>query len=82
MTSFNLSYQFWTSRGIAVVDVNYGGSTGYGTEYRRRLNSQWGIVDIDDCINAALHLVRTGDVDGDRLMVRGAAREVTRRLRR
>ena len=72
-TSFNLSYQFWTSRGIAVVDVNYGGSTGYGTEYRRRLNGQWGIVDIDDCINAALHLVNEGEVDGDRLMVRGGS---------
>ena len=72
-TSFNLSYQFWTSRGIAVVDVNYGGSTGYGTEYRRKLNGQWGIVDIDDCINAALHLVREGEVDGDRLMVRGGS---------
>ena len=73
MTSFNLSYQFWTSRGIAVVDVNYGGSTGYGTEYRRRLDGQWGIVDIDDCINAALHLVREGEVDGERLMVRGGS---------
>lgn len=73
MTSFNLSYQFWTSRGIAVVDVNYGGSTGYGTEYRRRLNGQWGIVDIDDCINAALHLVAEGEVDGERLMVRGGS---------
>ena len=73
MTSFNLSYQFWTSRGVAVVDVNYGGSTGYGTEYRRRLNGQWGIVDIDDCVNAALHLAREGEVDGDRLMVRGGS---------
>ena len=72
-TSFSLSYQFWTSRGIAVVDVNYGGSTGYGTEYRRRLNGQWGIVDIDDCINAALYLVNEGEVDGDRLMVRGGS---------
>ena len=73
MTSFNLSYQYWTSRGIAVLDVNYGGSTGYGTEYRRRLNGQWGIVDIDDCINAALHLVNEGEVDGERLMVRGGS---------
>ena len=73
MTSFNLSYQYWTSRGIAVVDVNYGGSTGYGTEYRRRLNGQWGIVDIDDCINAALHLVNEEEVDGERLMVRGGS---------
>ena len=72
-TSFSLSYQFWTSRGIAVVDVNYGGSTGYGTEYRWRLNGQWGIVDVDDCANAALHLVREGEVDGDRLMIRGGS---------
>ena len=72
-TSFKLSYQFWTSRGIAVVDVNYGGSTGYGTEYRRRLNGQWGIVDVDDCVNAALHLVREGEVDGERLIIRGGS---------
>ena len=72
-TSLDLSYQFWTSRGIAIVDVNYGGSTGYGTQYRRRLNGQWGIVDVDDCINAALHLVREGEVDGDRLIVRGGS---------
>ena len=71
--SFSLAYQFWTSRGIAVVDVNYGGSTGFGTEYRRRLNGQWGIVDVDDCVNAALHLVRQGEVDGDRLMIRGGS---------
>ena len=68
-----MSYQYWTSRGIAIVDVNYGGSTGYGTQYRRRLNGQWGIVDVDDCINAALHLVREGEVDGDRLIVRGGS---------
>ena len=72
-TSLDLSYQFWTSRGIAIVDVNYGGSTGYGTAYRRRLNGQWGIVDVDDCINAALHLVREGEVDGGRLIVRGGS---------
>ena len=47
--------------------MNYGGSSGYGTAYRRRLNGQWGIVDVDDCVNAALHLVRAGEVDGDRL---------------
>lgn len=73
MTSFSLSYQYWTSRGIAIVDVNYGGSTGYGTQYRRRLNGQWGIVDIADCVNAALHLVETGEVDGERLMIRGGS---------
>jgi len=72
-TSFSMSYQFWTSRGIAVLDVNYGGSTGYGTEYRRKLNGQWGIVDIDDCVNGAEYLVERGDVDGDRLMIRGGS---------
>jgi dipeptidyl aminopeptidase/acylaminoacyl peptidase len=69
----SLPIQFWTSRGIAVVDVNYGGSTGYGREYRERLNGKWGIVDIDDCINAALYLVRRGDVDGERLAIRGGS---------
>ena len=71
--ALSLGNQFWTSRGIAVVDVNYGGSTGYGTAYRRRLNGRWGIVDVDDCINAALHLVRAGEVDGDRLLVTGGS---------
>ena len=55
------------------MDVDYGGSTGYGAQYRRRLNGQWGIVDVDDCTNAALHLVREGEVDGDRLIVRGGS---------
>ena len=73
MTSFSLSYQYWTSRGVAIVDVNYGGSAGYGTQYRRRLNGQWGIVDIADCVNAALHLVEAGEVDGERLMIRGGS---------
>ena len=72
-TALSLGTQFWTSRGIAVVDVNYGGSTGYGTAYRRRLNGQWGIVDVDDGVNAALHLVRAGEVDGNRLLVTGGS---------
>ena len=72
-TALSLGTQFWTSRGIAVVDVNYGGSTGYGTAYRRRLNGKWGIVDVDDCVNAALHLVRAGEVDGDRLLITGGS---------
>lgn len=72
-TAFDPAYQFWTSRGIAVVDVNYGGSTGYGTAYRRRLNGNWGIVDVDDCVNAALHLARAGKADADRLMIRGGS---------
>ena len=71
--SFNLSIQFWTSRGIAVVDVNYGGSTGYGREYRMRLNDTWGIVDIDDCVDAALSLVARGLADGNRLLIRGGS---------
>ena len=72
-TALDLGIQFWTSRGFGVVDVNYGGSTGYGTEYRRRLNGTWGIVDVDDCVNAARFLVERGDVDGDRLAIDGAS---------
>jgi dipeptidyl aminopeptidase/acylaminoacyl peptidase len=55
--SFDLSLQFWTSRGFAVLDVNYGGSSGYGREYRERLRGKWGVVDVDDCVNGAKHLV-------------------------
>ena len=65
--------QYWTSRGIAVLDVNYGGSTGFGTEYRRRLDGQWGIVDVDDCVNGARYLVGRGDVDGERLAIDGGS---------
>ena len=71
--TLDLETQFWTSRGFAVLDVNYGGSTGYGTEYRRRLNGQWGIVDIDDCVNGAKYAVSSGRADGDRLIVRGSS---------
>ncbi len=70
---FDLRKQFFTSRGLAVVDVNYGGSTGYGREYRDRLRGQWGIVDTRDCINAARYLSLTGEVDGDRLAIRGGS---------
>ncbi len=65
--------QFWTSRGLAVVDVNYGGSTGYGRAYRQRLNGEWGVVDVDDCANAARYLVERGKADGNRLAIRGAS---------
>jgi dipeptidyl aminopeptidase/acylaminoacyl peptidase len=65
--------QHWTSRGFAVVDVNYGGSTGYGRPYRQRLNGQWGVVDVDDCVNAARYLAERGLVDGDRLAIRGGS---------
>jgi dipeptidyl aminopeptidase/acylaminoacyl peptidase len=71
--SFNLAIQYWTSRGIAVLDVNYGGSTGYGRAYRDRLKGQWGIVDVDDCANGAEYLVRQGRVDGERLMIDGGS---------
>jgi dipeptidyl aminopeptidase/acylaminoacyl peptidase len=72
-TTFSPSIQYWTSRGIAVLDVNYGGSTGYGREYRQRLNGQWGIVDVDDCVNGARYLVERGEVDGARLAIRGGS---------
>lgn len=71
--ALDLGIQFWTSRGFGVVDVNYGGSTGYGTEYRRRLNGAWGIVDVDDCANAARHLAARGDADPERLAIDGAS---------
>jgi dipeptidyl aminopeptidase/acylaminoacyl peptidase len=70
---FNLRTQFFTSRGFAVVDVNYGGSTGYGRDYRQRLNGNWGVVDAMDCINAARFLVAQGEADGDRLLIRGGS---------
>jgi len=69
----DLSVQFWTSRGFAVVDVDYGGSTGYGREYRRRLNGNWGVVDLQDCVAAARFLVERGEADGDRVLVRGGS---------
>ena len=72
-SKLNLEIQFWTSRGFAVLDVNYGGSTGYGRPYRERLNGQWGIVDVDDCINGAKYLVKRGDVDGNRLAITGGS---------
>ncbi|MCW5862781.1 MAG: S9 family peptidase [Anaerolineae bacterium] len=69
----NLSRQYWTSRGFAILDVNYGGSTGYGRAYRQRLNGNWGIVDVEDCINGARWLVEQGLVDGERLIIRGGS---------
>ena len=69
----NLRIQYWTSRGFGYLDVNYGGSIGYGREYRQRLDGKWGIVDVDDCVNAAKYLVSQGRVDGDRLMITGSS---------
>jgi dipeptidyl aminopeptidase/acylaminoacyl peptidase len=65
--------QYWTSRGFALLDVNYGGSSGYGREYRQRLNGNWGVVDVDDCCNGALYLVKKGLADPNRLTIRGGS---------
>jgi dipeptidyl aminopeptidase/acylaminoacyl peptidase len=69
----SLKVQFWTSRGFAVVDVNYGGSTGFGRGYRERLKGAWGVVDTEDCICAARWLVERGLADGRRLAIRGSS---------
>ena len=73
LTTLDLTKQFLTSRGIAVIDVDYGGSTGYGRDYRRRLDGQWGIVDVDDVVAAARYLVERGDVDPHRLAIQGGS---------
>jgi dipeptidyl aminopeptidase/acylaminoacyl peptidase len=70
---FRLSIQYWTSRGFAVCDVNYGGSTGYGRAYRNRLRHSWGVVDVTDATNAALFLAKLGKADWRRLIIRGSS---------
>ena len=72
-SALNLGTQFWTSRGIAVLDVNYGGSTGFGRDYRERLYYNWGIVDVDDCVNGARYLAGRGLVDGKRAVITGGS---------
>lgn len=71
--AFKVGVQFWTSRGFAVVDVNYGGSSGYGRAYRERLRGQWGVVDLQDAVAAVDHLAATGRVDGARVVIRGGS---------
>jgi len=71
--SLNLKVQFWTSRGFAVLDVNYGGSTGFGRPYRDRLIRSWGIADVDDCVSGARYLVDKGLVDASRVIIRGSS---------
>ena len=72
-TALAWEIQYWTSRGFAMLDVNYGGSSGYGRTYRQRLEGQWGIVDVDDCANGARYLAEQGRVDGKRLAIRGSS---------
>jgi dipeptidyl aminopeptidase/acylaminoacyl peptidase len=70
---FDLSRQVWTTRGFAVVDVDYAGSTGYGRPYRRLLDGAWGVADVEDCVAAARHLAAEGEVDGARMVIRGGS---------
>lgn len=72
-SSLNLKIQYWTSRGFAFADVNYAGSTGYGRDYRKSLNGQWGIYDIDDCESVALYLAKQGEVDKKQLAITGGS---------
>jgi len=71
--SFSLATQYWTTRGFAVLDVNYRGSTGYGRAYRELLRGLWGIADVEDCVDGAMHLVSQGRVDENRLAIRGGS---------
>ncbi|HSO93039.1 MAG TPA: prolyl oligopeptidase family serine peptidase, partial [Candidatus Dormibacteraeota bacterium] len=71
--ALDLEDQYWTSRGFGYLVVNYGGSSGYGREYRQRLNQQWGVVDVDDCVNAARYLVDRGLVDPQRVAITGGS---------
>ena len=68
-----MGIQYWTSRGIAVIDVDYGGSTGYGRAYRDRLQGAWGVVDVDDCVNGAAAMARQGLADAARMVITGGS---------
>jgi len=72
-TALNLKLQYWTSRGFAVLDVNYRGSTGFGRPYRERLNGAWGVADVEDCVYGARDLVVAGKADPERLIIRGGS---------
>ncbi len=71
--ALNLRIQYWTSRGFAVADVNYGGSSGFGRAYRSLLDDAWGIVDVEDCVAIASRLADDGVVDGNRMAIRGGS---------
>ncbi|SFV03839.1 S9 family peptidase [Pseudoduganella namucuonensis] len=73
VNTLKLATQYWTSRGFGVLDVNYGGSTGFGRAYRNALKGQWGVVDVEDCIAGARHLAERGMADADRLIIRGGS---------
>ena len=72
-SALNLKLQYWTSRGFAVLDVNYRGSTGYGRDYRLKLEGQWGVADVEDCLAGARYLVERGLADAARLAIRGGS---------
>lgn len=72
-SQLSLAQRFWTSRGFAVVDVNYRGSSGYGRQYRKKLEGQWGVADVEDCVAVARYLSDRGDVDDQRLIIRGGS---------
>lgn len=72
-SQLSLAQRFWTSRGFAVADVNYRGSSGYGRTYRKKLDGQWGIADVEDCVAVAQYLASRGDVDEKRLIIRGGS---------
>ena len=80
--TLRLEYAYFTSRGIGVVDVDYGGSTGYGREYRERLRGEWGVVDVEDCAAAALALAKSGAADVDRSRFAVGVQAAGRRWRR
>ncbi len=71
--TLDFSIQYWTNRGFAILDVNYRGSTGYGTEYRKALNGNWGISDVDDCVSGGMYLVSKGLVDPEKIAIRGGS---------
>ena len=72
-TGLDLRIQYWTTRGFAVLDVNYRGSTGYGRHYRDALHGRWGVADVEDCVNGVRYLVAAGRVDRERLAIRGGS---------
>jgi len=72
-SQLSLALRFWTSRGFAVADVNYRGSSGFGRAYRQKLHGQWGVADVEDCVCVAQFLSQRGDVDANRLIIRGGS---------